>query len=166
MDASPTQLRWTVTSNGCTAFDLVNVTNNSIEAFVNTLVWSTCGEDITLDASNPAPDGTGIWTKVVGSSSGTITLPSMNNAVFSGVNIGETVQLRWTVTSNTGECTSEKLVSVTNNDFVFYAGSNIDHCADTAKMAADISVTMTAAITSAVRGMESSHFIFGYTPAG
>ncbi len=135
LGTTATILDWNVTKNGCSASDQVSIINNEVKATASKYL-STCDGTVTLDGNNPSP-GTGMWKKVVPSSSGNIVNSSQYNTQITGIDKSSTVALYWIVYSNVGSCSDSTEIFVTNNDFDLSAGLNDTTCADTIQLAAD-----------------------------
>jgi len=76
------RFRWTVTGNGCTAYDQVTVTNNSPSPANAGKDTVFCGNVIQLTATNPI-SGTGYWSIIEGN--GVFSNSNQNNAVVSNL---------------------------------------------------------------------------------
>jgi uncharacterized repeat protein (TIGR01451 family) len=118
-----TTLRWTVTNGTCTATDDVIVINSQPVTANAGPDQINCGSTFTMAAALPAL-GTGVWTIVSGP--GTITTPTSYNTTVTGVTLGSTTVLRWTVTN--GACSSFDEVSITNRALTLTAGGNLTVC--------------------------------------
>jgi hypothetical protein len=118
-----TTLRWTVTNGTCIATDDIVVTNSQPVTSNAGPDQIDCGTTFTMAAALPAL-GTGLWTIVSGA--GVITTPSSYNTTVTGVTLGTTTVLRWTVTN--GACSSFDEVSITNRALTLVAGGNLTVC--------------------------------------
>ncbi|PVX45014.1 putative secreted protein (Por secretion system target) [Flavobacterium sp. 103] len=102
-------VRWTVGSGSCTAFDDVTVTNNNAVPTVSNQPDQTQCNTSTFTMTQ---SGSGIWTLVSGSA--TITTAGSPTTTITGVAVGTSATVRWTVGS--GSCTAFDDVTVTNNN--------------------------------------------------
>jgi hypothetical protein len=118
---SPHTFRWTVTKNGCTAWDEVVIYNDLIQAHAGT-DFTTCSSNIGLAAENPIA-GTGIWT--ISAGAGTIINPTYYASGVTNLGLGSNT-LVWTVTNLT--CMDADIVIVTNNKVTATAGADILTC--------------------------------------
>jgi hypothetical protein len=102
-------LRWTVTSGSCTAYDDVTVTNTSLPSVSNQPDQTLCNtSSFTMTQS-----GSGSWSLISGNAAVTITTISSPTTTITGVPVGTSATVRWTVGS--GSCTAYDDVTVTNN---------------------------------------------------
>ncbi|NJO91148.1 MAG: hypothetical protein HC831_20905, partial [Chloroflexia bacterium] len=116
--------RWTVSWNGCTAFDDVNITYIGITANAgNDQV--ICSDRTFLSASNPAP-AIGQWS--ITSGNGVFTDPLDGNTEVTGILPGSVNIYRWTVEIN-GYSEFDEVV-VTSEEFDISAGADIVTCND------------------------------------
>ncbi len=104
-------VRWTVSNGICSAFDDVTV-HNDIQPIVsnqpNQILCNT--SSFTMTQMSPIT-GTGLWTLVGGAA--TITNSSDPVTTMTGVGLGSSATLRWTVTN--GACSAFDEVTLTNN---------------------------------------------------
>ncbi|MBN2776897.1 MAG: gliding motility-associated C-terminal domain-containing protein, partial [Bacteroidales bacterium] len=135
LNSTPTILEWTVNKNGCSASDRVSIISNAVQAYAASPL-TTCDGTVVLQGTNPSP-GTGVWKKVVQSSSGDFDDPFVYNTEYSGIDKQTTVALKWVVTSSVGACKDSVQILVTNNDFNLNAGVSYSVCSDTAQLSAD-----------------------------
>jgi|GEM_PF-5927412 len=104
------KIRWTVTSGSCSAFDDVTLTNTIMPSVSNQPDQTLCNtSSFTMTQTTPSA-GTGLWTLVSGSA--TITTPGSATTTITGVALGASATVRWTV-SNV-DCSSYDDVTVTN----------------------------------------------------
>ena len=113
--------RWDVSKNGCSAFGLVNVTNNTPSVADAGANQSICLPNAVLNANIPS-SGTGVWTTL---SEAVLASPTMANTSVSGIPQGSTT-FTWTITN--GICSSSSSVVVTNSNVVADAGSTMSIC--------------------------------------
>ncbi len=124
-------LRWTVSSAGCTSnITDVTLTNNASPSAANAGSNQTKCNDgsFTLAATTPTV-GTGAWSVVSGTA--TITNTTLTNTTVTGVPVGTTVTLRWTVSNGTCTATTADII-LTNSELpsTANAGSNQSKCND------------------------------------
>jgi hypothetical protein len=93
--------RWTVTKNGCSVWDEVQVTRSTYAANAGN-DQTICGTSAVLSASDPGPGGAGVWT--ITSGAGTITNPASRNTTITNISSFPVVA-RWTLTA--GTCSGE-----------------------------------------------------------
>ena len=105
-------LRWTITNGVTSSTDDVVLTNDAAATV------SAAGSDIVQIsnssfalAGNTAIVGTGMWSVVSGTA--TITTPGSTTSGVTGVPVGTSATLRWTITN--GTCSSTDDVVLTNN---------------------------------------------------
>ncbi len=123
--------RWTVSRNGCDAYDEVVITNDQpSEAEMQGDVTSAkvCDYEYDLHAVQPVY-GTGLWTVVSGS--GKFDDPTLFNSKVSDIGIGDNTY-RWTVYNNT--CSSSIDFTLTNQHIEAYAGADTAVCGRIAKL--------------------------------
>ncbi|MCD4791765.1 MAG: gliding motility-associated C-terminal domain-containing protein [Bacteroidales bacterium] len=111
-------LVWTATSGGCTAWDLVTISNDNPTIADAGIDQTVCNSTATLSGNNPSV-GTGVWTRLGGA--GVIANPSHNNTNVTGLSAGGNT-FRWTVTE--GSCVSYDDVLIMNE--LVYASAGID----------------------------------------
>jgi hypothetical protein len=102
--------RWTITYNGCTKFDEVNINNALVEATTG-VDQEICSNSTVLEANNPE-SGTGLWSVVGGSGSAFFESASQPDTRVDGLDKGQNI-LRWTITNEI--CVSYSDVIITNN---------------------------------------------------
>ena len=104
------KVRWTVTNGSCSVYDEVTVTNTILPSVSNQPDQTLCNtSSFTMTQSSPSA-GTGVWTLVNGSA--TITTPSSPTTTITGVPVGTSATVRWTVTNV--NCSNYDDVTVTN----------------------------------------------------
>ncbi|GAA4212602.1 hypothetical protein GCM10022289_43680 [Pedobacter jeongneungensis] len=74
----------------------VNVTPTTASAGSN---QSNCGSGTFTLAGNPTANGTGVWSIVGAANGATITNPTSNTSTVTGLTSGNSVTLRWSITS-------------------------------------------------------------------
>jgi gliding motility-associated-like protein len=108
-------LRWTITNGACSSSDDVQIQFDPTGVTPSNAGpnQSKCNDGSFTLAGNVPGLGAGTWT-VVGSANGaTITTPGANNSTVTGLNVGTSVTLRWTLTN--GACTSADDVVLSND---------------------------------------------------
>ncbi|MDF1546870.1 MAG: hypothetical protein P1P88_03560, partial [Bacteroidales bacterium] len=101
--------RWTVTKNGCSVWDEVQVTRSAYAANAGP-DQTVCGTSAVISASDPGPGGAGVWTRISGM--GTITNPYLRNTTVTNITSFPIV-LQWEITA--GACiTSADQVTISN----------------------------------------------------
>ena len=108
---------WKVTTNGCTAYDTVNLVNNQI---VSTAGNDTtiCDNSFQLQADDPG-ENSGKWS--VSGGNGVFDNDTKHNTFVRELYRGKNT-FKWTVTGN--GCSKESRVNVTNNSFAISAGED------------------------------------------
>ncbi|HTH55438.1 MAG TPA: hypothetical protein VL728_05290, partial [Cyclobacteriaceae bacterium] len=160
-------LRWTISNGTCTpstddvviAFDPTGVTPSAAGPD-----QSNCNNGAFTLAGNVPTSGTGQWT-IVGSANGAaITAPATNNSTVTGLALGQSVTLRWSIT-NGASCTStdDVVLSNNNNPTVASAGSDQGACGTSVTLAANTPTVGTGA-WSIVTGTGGS-FVDATNPA-
>jgi hypothetical protein len=120
-------LRWTISSNPCTATtsDVVITFSQAPTTSVagpNQSWTSTCGlTSVTLAANTPTV-GTGAWS-IVSGTGGTVTTPTSPTSNFSGT-AGSGYTLRWTISSSPCTSTSDVLIIFNRNPTTSNAGTD------------------------------------------
>lgn len=137
--------RWTVTKNGCTAYDNVTIYNDLVVAYAGS-DQDVCGTSAVLSA-NTYTEGTGTWTQLSGS--GNILNPGSNVSDVTGLAIGNNV-FRWTIENIS--CVSSDDVIISNNYVTLGAGADIETCDDFANLAGDLPAEGAYGIWSVVEG--------------
>jgi hypothetical protein len=99
--------RWTLTDKGCSAFDELTITNNSVTAEAGS-AQTLCKNYTNLAAIDP-PLGNGYWE--VTSSMGVLANSLLNNTAVTGLNFGVNT-FTWTV--KRGICEASDAVVLTN----------------------------------------------------
>ncbi len=128
-------LRWTVNDNGCSAFDEVKVTNNSLSVSAGNDAI-TCDDFITLVATPLSSTGYGLWS---GGGSSTLIVNKTSsitlvNNLQSGLNT-----FTWSVTDK--GCTVNANIKITSNHFNANAGSDLIVATDFSSVNAGLPVT-------------------------
>lgn len=126
-----TTFEWTVSANGCTASDEINITNN-IALNTNGTDQAECTNTFYIGANSPPPTGSGSWTNVSGPG------VTFDNSSSPGVQIIAPIgssTIRWTITYN--GCLSSKDFIVTNNLPNPKAGKDSSICVDDISLYAD-----------------------------
>ena len=104
------KVRWTVTNGSCSVYDEVTVTNTILPSVSNQPDQTLCNtSSFTMTQSSPSA-GTGVWTLENGIA--TITSPNSPSTTITGVPVGTSATVRWTV-SNVN-CSNYDDVTVTN----------------------------------------------------
>ncbi|WP_281321928.1 HYR domain-containing protein [Flavobacterium aestivum] len=103
-------VRWTVTNGPCSAYDDVTVTNTTLPSVSDQANQTSCNtSSFTMTQSTPSI-GSGVWTLISGTA--TITTASSPTTTITGVAVGTSATVRWTVTN--GSCNAFDEVKVTN----------------------------------------------------
>ena len=135
LDKGVNILRWTITNGDCISYDDVAITNNTPSTAYAGSDRSVCGEEIILNANNPAI-GTGQW--IVLSGSANIANPALYNSGVTNLSIGQNV-LRWTITNQ--NCTSSDEVVIKNDQpSNIEAGPDQFNCSTSAQLYASAPV--------------------------
>lgn len=116
------RLRWTVTANGCSAFDEIVITNNVPSAPNPGDDRAICTDYTFLDGTDPQY-GHGTWTSL--SDGPVIANPTISNTKVSKLLYGSNV-FRWTVKQ--GDCSAYKDVAITNRAVKASAGTDKTLC--------------------------------------
>ncbi len=119
-----TTFEWTVSANGCSASDEINITNN-IAQNINGSDQTGCTNTFYIGANNPPPLGSGSWSNISGP--GVIFDNSNSPGVQITAPIGSST-VRWTITYNS--CPSSKDFLITNNLPNPKAGKDSSICID------------------------------------
>ncbi len=122
-DLSVNVYRWTAFKNGCSDYDEVTITNNSIAADAGN-DFAVCSPWATLNGNNPAP-GNGVWTIQAGG--GTLADDTSPSTQITGLSLNDNI-IRWTITYNT--CVNYDEVTITNNTVTATAGGDQAICRD------------------------------------
>src|SRR5690606_13214833 len=105
-------LRWTVTNGACSSFDDVVLINRATPPVADAgLAQTLCNNPIFTLAGNAAGVGTGLWTIDAGTAD--ITNPASPTTTVTGVPVGTSVTLRWTISN--GPCSTSDVVVLTNS---------------------------------------------------
>ena len=123
--------RWTVTKNGCTNTDDVDITNNSPSTaqITGPVVTETCDGTITLTANTPVPyyADNRYWTVVSGGGTFLSASDSYTMNVV-GMAPGNNI-FKWTI--ERGACPpSEDQITIVNNEVTAVAGRDTAICSD------------------------------------
>ena len=122
-------LKWTVVGKGCQDEDQMIVSNNHFTVSAGA-DFAVCDTTAILTGTDPAPDGTGIWTV---SGNGWFENPTSYKTRVNGLTPGSNTYI-WTVTKN--GCTASDQVVVTNAIPTAFAGGDIAICTDTFQLKA------------------------------
>jgi hypothetical protein len=124
-------LRWTISNGTCPASaSTVVITNSAVPTTSNAgSDLNNCNNGSFTLAGNSPSVGTGAWSVVSGTA--TITTPSSRTSGVTGVPVGTSATLAWTITN--GACTSVDNVVLTNfaSPTTANAGSAIYNCNST-----------------------------------
>ena len=120
--------RWTVNNGACSSpvSDDITLSNSTMPTSNAGGDQSLCNTStFTLNATTPVL-GTGSWSLISGT--GNITNSTLINTTVTGVPVGTTATLRWSVTN--GGCIADDDVVITNinNSLTANAGSDIAQC--------------------------------------
>lgn len=104
---------WTVTKNGCSLSDDINITNNSVSAYIadDDITICTPTHTATIIGNAVGTGETGFWAKI-SAGPGIITASTSNVTTVTNLGNGETY-FRWTVAN--GLCTNSDDLKITNN---------------------------------------------------
>ncbi len=124
-------LRWTISNGTCPptsddvsiGFDPTGVTPSAAGSDQN-----QCNNGSFTLAGNTPTSGTGTWSIPGAANGATITSPSLNNSTVTGLSLGTSVTLHWTI-SNGASCTSIDDVVLSNNDNPTSAAAGSDQAA-------------------------------------
>ncbi len=125
-----TAFRWTVDLGSCTANDIVQITNASVNVYATDI--QTCEDNVTLTGNQPAPGESGIWscfTAGVTFDNQTLYNTKAYNLV-AGINT-----FVWTLENE--YCSNDAVITVTNNNFNISAGPDQTLCTNNTVMNAD-----------------------------
>ncbi|NOZ35847.1 MAG: T9SS type A sorting domain-containing protein [Chlorobi bacterium] len=114
--------KWTISGNGCTDSDEMQVINNEFIASAGSNK-EICESYTSLTASDPAP-GYGQWSVISGS--GSFSAPSNFNTDVTGIPDISINIYRWTVFKN--GCSDYDDVTITNNAVAADAGNDFSVC--------------------------------------
>ena len=114
--------KWTISGNGCSDDDMVQITNNSFITSAGSNK-EICESYTNLTASDPSP-GYGYWQVVSGN--GTFSAPSNHNTTVSGIPDLSVNEYKWTAFKN--GCSDDDIVVITNNAVTANAGNDFTVC--------------------------------------
>lgn len=114
--------QWTVTKNGCTEVDFIDIQNDSTSIANVCDDFPVCETIANLEA-DPASIGDGKWKGLGGTS--VIIGESNNNASVKNLNNGMN-KFVWTITK--GKCSSSDTLTITSNSVASEAGNNDTIC--------------------------------------
>ena len=126
-------LRWTITNEGCTLYDDVQISYNRVDANAGNDV-QICSDETILEAVNPSP-GIGSWSVPGGQGSAVFEDSSSPNTKVSKLGRGVNT-LRWTVLHN-GCSTYDDVVVENLLPSTPYAGNTQTTCDDFVTLDAD-----------------------------
>jgi hypothetical protein len=121
-------LRWSITNGVCTSsIDDVILTNSVAPTTANAGAdQSNCNSgSFTLNGNNPST-GSGTWSVVSGTA--TITTPGAYNSGVTGVPVGTSATLRWTITNGTCSPSTDDVILTNNNPPSVNAGDDQSGC--------------------------------------
>ncbi|MGQ0828815.1 MAG: PKD domain-containing protein [Bacteroidota bacterium] len=122
-------LRWTIT-NGICAPSTDDVTINVFELPTSAnagIDQIACNASTVTLAGNAPTVGTGIWTVISGTA--TITTPASPTSTVTGLVVGDTVFLRWTISNGTCPASSDDMMITIFNSIIANAGADDTICA-------------------------------------
>jgi hypothetical protein len=138
--------RWSVTGNGCSAQDEVQVSENTFFTSAG-FDQHVCTSTVSLQGQNPAP-GNGVW-----SFSGpgvTIVNPTLNTTLVTGLQDNSPHTFRWTVFKN--GCSAWDEVMIYNDLVTARAGADFATCTSNTTLAAENPVAGTGLWTITAGG--------------
>ena len=118
--------RWTVENNGCTLYDDVEISYNTIQAVVGG-TQEICADHTFLDANNAAP-GVGTWSVIGGSSQARFEDTHDPTTEVLDLAKGSNL-LRWTI-NNEGCITMAEVTVINHTPSTAYAGNTQEICID------------------------------------
>ncbi len=131
---TPTVAQWKVVNGECKDSATITLRNDvkptDANAGINKL--NCDNSTFTMTANTPSVPilGTGTWTLQSGSSAIVITNPNSPTTTVTGVPVGTSATLKWTIVN--GSCTTSALVQLTNSVLpVANAGADITQCPNT-----------------------------------
>jgi hypothetical protein len=131
------KLRWTITDGTCSFYDEIDFVS-LLPTQANTQADKAVCADYTQITANPPDVGqgeSGLWTKVIGSSSVTIADPTAFQTDVTNLDAGLN-QFKWTI-SNTN-CSTSDLINITNNQVFANAGNDQVICDSSATISANV----------------------------
>jgi len=147
-------LRWTISNSPCpSSSDDVNITFNKNAMDANAgpdqTGPATCGLTVTLAANTPI-DGTGVWSIVYSTASGSFSNTVNPTSTFTGVS-GNTYTLRWTIYPNSPCTPTTDDMNITFGQTVgnpiFLLGANSSRCLGAGTVTYTATATNTTGIT-------------------
>ncbi|MFN5878055.1 MAG: hypothetical protein ACK44B_04265, partial [Flavobacteriales bacterium] len=141
-------LRWTITNGTCAvSTDEVVLTNYATPTVANAGAdQNNCDNtSFTLAGNNPST-GTGVWT--VTSGTATVTTPSQFNSGVTGVPVGTSATLTWTISNGTCTASADQVI-LTNSTVPSTAAAGPDQniCGTSVVMAGNTAVSGTGTWT-------------------
>ncbi len=122
--------RWSVISNGCAAYDDVEIIYNVAESYAGE-DYASCNDYVTMNAERPLM-GSGLWS--ISQGGGTFQNSSLHNTLVTrmprGINI-----FTWTVTAFGNSALDDVIIA--NNSFDIYAGADQQTCDITVNLSAE-----------------------------
>nr|WP_321405543.1 PKD domain-containing protein [uncultured Carboxylicivirga sp.] len=122
--------RWTVTHEGCSSVDDVQISYNRIDASAGP-VQTICADETQLEANNASP-GIGNWSVVGGTSQAVFEDQHNPNTIVRNLAKGNN-QLLWTIIYDGCE-TSQEVTIINNSPSAAYAGNSQIICDDTTNL--------------------------------
>ena len=138
---------WTV-ANGCgtvtdnTTISVINSQGPIVSAAGTNQCLNSGVTSITLSGNSPTP-GTGLWTQISGTTTGTITSATSSNTTVAGLSNG-TYQFEWAISS--GGCSPTRdtvMVTIDTPIQTFNAGADQQICGNTATLTTSLGANPT-----------------------
>jgi len=125
------RFEWTVTQNGCTVSDQMDITNNSPETPVTEADKTVCQTDNVSISANAPSYGSGMWTPQGGTA---IIVDATNNNTFVNNLVNGANTIRWTLTFS--GCSESNDLVITSNAVTATAGNDQALCANNTTLSA------------------------------
>lgn len=110
------------TKGACVLNDYLQIRKIS-NVLVGPNIYQCNNGTFTLDGSIPAPGEIGTWTKLNLTDLGTINNANAYNTIFTGLNVGDSINLIWTITTSEG-CTKSDTVALINKNNISATTNN------------------------------------------
>ncbi|NJN34199.1 MAG: hypothetical protein HC817_08070 [Saprospiraceae bacterium] len=120
---SNTVMQWSVSNGVCLANDNMSITNRPPVVAQAGIDQELCTTSFTLNATVPS-SGTGVWSILSGP--GAVTTPTSAASTVTGVTMGETTVLVWTVTD--APCVARDTVVLRSRPLILTAGGDVTYC--------------------------------------
>ncbi len=122
-------MTWTVDELGCTSEYTTSITINELPTVDAGTDVTNCDGGFVLQGSALGANESGLWTIESGGSPSFVGADTISNAVLTGLNVGDVVTMRWTVTNTVTSCVNfDEMVITETTTMAAVEGPALDDC--------------------------------------